>query len=36
MGILPMDVCTHTLDAQRRTQSRSDLWSGWRAAPRLL
>src|SRR5687768_5079617 len=25
MGILPMDMCTHTLDAQRRTQSRSDL-----------
>ena len=25
MGVPPMDVCTHTLDAQRRTQSRSDL-----------
>jgi hypothetical protein len=25
MGILPMDVCTHTLDAERRPQSRSDL-----------
>jgi hypothetical protein len=27
MGVSPMDVCIHTLDAQRRSQSGSDLFT---------